>query len=160
MSNPVHPKVLGGFAGGAAGGGIGSVLADLLAQSHYYQHLTVASQQTLVGLLSVGLALVGGFITSYLSKWEPAVSKEVGSVIHVLDPDETQAAAQSWLDSKWAALKAEVYGANPTGLLTATPVLASPTTPIGEAPKAADTALSDPPPPADAALAEAPKASD
>jgi hypothetical protein len=144
MSNPVHPKVLGGLAGGVGGGSIGSLLLALLEQSHYYQHLTVASQQALAGLLTVGLALVGSFVTGYLSKWEPAVSKEAGSVIHVLDPDETQAAAESWLDAKWAALKAEVYGSavGPTVAPVSLPAATSPA--ISEAPKlsavqAADT---------------------
>lgn len=80
MSNPVHPKVLGGFAGVLGGGGIGALISDLLSHSSYYQHLTATNQQALVGLIVVGLAAVGQFIVGYLSKWEPAVGKVAAAI--------------------------------------------------------------------------------
>jgi len=155
MTNPVHPKTSGGFFGALSGGGIGEAVNSLITQSAYYHHLNASSQDLLSGLVVVGGAAVGQFVLAWLSKWEPAASKDAGALIHVLDPEETQAAAESWLDAKWSALKTEVLGAaaDPTNVhvlpsapvpgVTVTDVSAKAAT-VGarnvstEAPKAAD----------------------
>lgn len=152
MTNPVHPKTSGGFFGALSGGGIGEAVNSLITQSAYYHHLNASSQDLLSGLVIVGGAAIGQFVLAWLSKWEPAASKDAGAVIHVLDPGETQAAAESWLDTKWAVLKAEMAAlrqhADPTNVhvlpsapvpsVTVTDVSPPAATVATEAPKAAD----------------------
>lgn len=77
MSNPVHPKVLGGFAGTAAGAALGGAIDGVLEKIPAFAHqATDVKQYVTYGILGV-LAASGQFIVSYLSKWEPAVGKVV-----------------------------------------------------------------------------------
>lgn len=72
MSNPVHPKVLGGLGGTLVGGGVGQVIDTVIEQTHAFTDLSSNAQTTVHGLLVVGIAALGQFIVSYFSKWAPA----------------------------------------------------------------------------------------
>lgn len=80
MSNPVHPKVLGGFAGTVGGGAVGAAVYGVLDRIPAFVHLDGTTQQYIAGGLIAGLAAVGQFVVGYLSKWEPAVGKVAADI--------------------------------------------------------------------------------
>lgn len=106
MANPVHPKVLGGLAGTTAGSGLGFIVYGILERVHAFAALDATTKLYIAGVIVAGLSAAGQFGVSYLSKWEPAAAADAGTVLHVLDPDETTTAITAAVDKKWAEMQA------------------------------------------------------
>jgi hypothetical protein len=107
MANPVHPKVIGGLAGTVAGSGLGSAIYGVLERVPSFAHLDATTKLYIAGIIVAVLSGAGQFIVAYLSRWEPKVAATAGSVIHVLDPNETQAQVAAAVHEEWVKMQAE-----------------------------------------------------
>jgi hypothetical protein len=114
LHSELHPKLKGGLLGAGAGGVVG-VLADfVLSQISSVVTVPDAYQSVIYAAVVFGATTLGHLIFGYLSRWEPALSTDVGVLLgrveHAVDSTkvaaDVSAAVSAELNARFAEYEA------------------------------------------------------